>query len=71
MSFLQRLCYWLPNDIVCYCAIRVVAEATTGKYSDTVVPELSAIDAVQRFARIHALGGAGSDQHWDSNRNRK
>jgi hypothetical protein len=42
-----------------------------GKYGDTVVPEITAMDAIARYGRIHALGGHGKDEFYDSNRARK
>ncbi len=62
------LVWHLPKQFMMFCAIRVIAEATTGKYGDTVVPELPAMEAVARFCRIHAIPGSGADEHWDSNR---
>jgi hypothetical protein len=32
-----------------WCYVRVGAHATTGRYGDTVVPELSMMDALQRW----------------------
>lgn len=40
----------LPRFLVMWCAIRVVAHATQGEYSSQVVPELSAMDAIQRWS---------------------
>lgn len=37
----KRLCYW--------CAVRVVANATQGKWEHQVVPSLTAIDALKRW----------------------
>lgn len=39
----------LPRWLVQWAAIRMVAHATTGKYSTTVVPELSAVEALRRW----------------------
>lgn len=39
----------LPKKIVMWSAIRVVAHATTGKYSGQIVPDLTAMDAVKRW----------------------
>ena len=51
----ENLLLWivwkLPRSIVYWCAIRVGAFATTGKYSDTEVPTLSMMDALKRFER--------------------
>lgn len=43
---------WLmPRTLVYFCAIRVVAFATQGKYSGQVVGELRPMDAIQRWER--------------------
>ncbi len=71
---MKRFRYWpdffwlLPARFVHYCAIRVWSEATTRKYSATCVASLTMSEAIARFSRIHALGGSGSDEHYDSNR---
>ncbi len=39
----------LPKRLVYWCAIRVMAYATTGKHSNQVVPELLAMDALKRW----------------------
>lgn len=39
----------LPNKIAYWCAIRVGVNATTGKYSNQIVPDLSFMDALQRW----------------------
>lgn len=50
---LQKLPYkiaWImPRWLVFYCAIRVIAHATTGKYGNQVVPDLTAMDALKRW----------------------
>ena len=66
---IQGLAHILPARLVYFCAIRVGAEATTGVYGTTVVPELTLMDAIGRFARIHGIPGNGKDEHYDSNRN--
>ena len=49
----ERLMLWfvwrLPRTLVKWCFIRVAAHATTGDYESTVVPELSMMDALQRW----------------------
>ena len=49
----EKLATWiawkLPRYLVMWCAVRLVAHATQGKYSSTVVPELSAMDALKRW----------------------
>lgn len=39
----------LPNKIKFYVGVYIVADATSGKYSKTVVPELTAMEALDRF----------------------
>ena len=39
----------LPARVAYFTAIRVAAYATTGQYSDTVVPSLGALEAIVRF----------------------
>lgn len=39
----------LPRWLVKWAAVRLVAEATTGKYGTTIVPELTAMDALKRW----------------------
>ncbi len=43
----------LPNRIVYWCAIRVAANATQGKWSGQVVPDLTAMDALKRWEPSH------------------
>jgi len=49
----EKFMFWfvwkLPKKLVYFCAIRVVAYATTGKYSNIIVPELTAMDAIKRW----------------------
>jgi len=50
---LEKICIWiawrLPKQIVYWCAIRVGANATQGKYSNQVVPDLAMMDALKRW----------------------
>lgn len=39
----------LPKWLVKWAAIRLMAHATTGQYSSTIVPNLTAIDALKRW----------------------
>jgi hypothetical protein len=51
----DNLCLWLarhlPKRLVYWCYIQVATYATTGKHGNTVVPELSMMDALQRYER--------------------
>jgi hypothetical protein len=53
MSWRERLCMFiawrLPKRVVLWGAIRLIAHATTGKYSSTVAPDLTAMDALRRW----------------------
>lgn len=39
----------LPRSLVYWCAIRLLVNATVGKYGNQVVPELLAMDALKRW----------------------
>lgn len=45
----------MPRWLVYHCAIRLIAEATTGRYAATIVPDLSAMDALDRWNQADAL----------------
>jgi len=47
------ICRRLPKTLVYYCATNLVAYSTTGKYSNTIVPEITAMDALKRYADDH------------------
>lgn len=51
----ERLIMWfvwlLPKWIVYWCAIRLGAYATCGKYGSQIVPELKFMDALDRWAK--------------------
>jgi hypothetical protein len=49
--FVLALVWRLPRWLVYWCAIRLVAHATTGRYSDQVVPDLRAMDALERWEK--------------------
>ena len=46
---LRWVAWRLPRRLVMWCYIRVGAHATTGQYENTVVPELSMMDALKRW----------------------
>ncbi len=49
---IQRWLAWrLPHGLVYWAAVRLLAHATTGKYSATIVPDLRAMDALQRWEK--------------------
>lgn len=45
------LAFILPRRLVYWCAIRVMTNATHGKYSNQVVPELTALEALERWEK--------------------
>jgi hypothetical protein len=47
--FWMWLAWRLPRRLIYWCAIRLISAATVGKHADTVVPELSAMDALARW----------------------
>lgn len=44
-----KIAWALPKYLVMWCAIRIISYATVGKYGSTIVPELGAMDALQRW----------------------
>ena len=50
---MQILPYWIagrmPRWLVYHCAIRLIAHATTGKHGSQLVPELTALEALERW----------------------
>jgi len=45
--------YWfvrkIPKKMVYFCFMHVMAYSTTGKYRSSIVPELSGMDAIERY----------------------
>lgn len=41
----------LPRRLAFWCALRVMAHATTGRWGNQIVPELLFIDAVERWEK--------------------
>jgi len=48
-KFWLWLAHRLPRKLVYYASIRLMAHATTGDYSYTVVPELTIMEALERW----------------------
>lgn len=55
--------YWvvakLPQKLIYFAFMHVMAHSTTGKYSHTIVPELTGMDAIKRYG--HDIGMDGHD----------
>lgn len=45
----MKVAWRLPKRVVKWCYVRVGAHATTGKYGNTVVPDITMMDALQRW----------------------
>jgi hypothetical protein len=48
-NIMMGIAWRLHKKLVMWCAIRVFAHATTGKYSSQIVPELTVTDALKRW----------------------
>ena len=50
---MERFWFWLawrmPRPLAYFCTVRLGAHATTGKYGETVVPDLTYMDALKRW----------------------
>ena len=53
------LAFKLPKRLVYWAAIRLIAHATCGRYSATVVPDLTAMDALRRWDVLIKSGRGG------------
>jgi hypothetical protein len=50
---IQRWIAWrLPHWLVMWATVRLVAVVTSGKWSHTVVPELTALEALKRWEML-------------------
>lgn len=58
MSFWQRVSFWLPKPLVYFATIRLTAWATGGDYGTTIVPELTAMEALRRWEKHYDKGFA-------------
>jgi hypothetical protein len=45
----QYIARHLSKRLVYFCTIRLIAHATTGKFGNQVVPDLTAMDALSRW----------------------
>ena len=48
-ALLRAIVWRLPRRVVMWCAVRVLAHATSGRFGDTVVGGLPAIEALRRW----------------------
>jgi hypothetical protein len=47
------LAWHLPKELVKWAAVRLMAHATTGRYSSQVVPDLLALDMLKRWDEVN------------------
>lgn len=57
-NFLRNVAVKLPKRWIYFATIQLIAEVTSGEYSQTLVANLSAMDAVGRFEKKHKLNPA-------------
>ena len=50
-KFMMTVAWAMPKWLAYYCAVRVGANATTGKHSKQIVPELYFMDALKRWEK--------------------
>jgi hypothetical protein len=49
-KFWLFIAWHLPKELVKWCAVRLGAFASTGKYGNTNVPEMTFMDALKRWS---------------------
>jgi hypothetical protein len=49
---LRWIVWKMPRRLVMWASVRVILNATNGPYSDQVVPELLAMDALERWESL-------------------
>jgi len=47
----RKIAWLLPKKVAYWATLRVMANATTGQYSDQIVPELTAMDVLKRWSQ--------------------
>ena len=48
----MNVAFLIPRWLVYWASVRLIAHATTGKYSSTIVPEITAMDALKRWDEV-------------------
>lgn len=48
-SFSEWVAWKLPHNIVMWAYVRVVAHGTTGRWSNTLVPDVTAMEILKRW----------------------
>jgi hypothetical protein len=47
--WLRAIVWRLPRSVAMWSTVRVIGHATTGRYTNQVVPELTAMEALRRW----------------------
>ena len=59
MNYKEKFYHWfvkkLPKKLIYFSAIHLGAKITTGKYSKTIVPELTFMNALERFGNDNKI----------------
>ena len=55
VSFWYWLVRRLPKKLVYFCFMHVLAYNTSGKYGTTVISELTAMDAIDRYGKYNGI----------------
>jgi hypothetical protein len=50
-KFWQWVAFRLPRKLVLHATLRLIANACTGEYANTIVPKLTAMDACERWKK--------------------
>jgi hypothetical protein len=55
--------YWvvnnlMPKKLIYFTSMHVLGYATTGKYNTTIVPDITAMEAISRYGDDHDLWAA-------------
>jgi hypothetical protein len=51
-AFWRWLAWKLPGPLVYWASVRLVTRATSGSFEDTIVPDLTAMEALQRWELV-------------------
>ncbi len=54
-KFWMWIVWKMPSKVIYWASIRLIAFATTGMYSKTIVPDLTAMDALKRYGAQHGI----------------
>lgn len=55
VKFWYWLVHRLPKRLIYFCFMQIMAHSTTGKHGNTIVPELTGMDAIDRYGADNGL----------------